>query len=175
MRFCNIMQTSRELFVNPLLWTSHHLNLLGCQFEDVDSTGTGSAQDECKAAADNAITRATRPSDAELLARRPFATVKRLCLIDILVGKGGPFAKYYKGPEFFFSRVPVHRPQYTVFYRHGQPSEHVNVDRHGPPLVGYLHHGHVNGDRVKITAYCSNKRAITFFCVSASILPAERT
>ncbi|KAL3473912.1 hypothetical protein BJX99DRAFT_248613 [Aspergillus californicus] len=126
------MQNCRELFVNPLLWTSHHFNLLGCRsVENVDNTSIESTQGSDKTE-DNQRPCAEPPSDAELLARNPVDIVKHRCLVDILVGEGRPFAAHRKGSDFFAGK-PVHRPHYTAFYRHGQPNEH--VDRGAPPLA----------------------------------------
>ncbi|KAL4866877.1 hypothetical protein BDV12DRAFT_210251 [Aspergillus spectabilis] len=156
MLLCDLMLKCRELFVNPLLWTSHHFNLLGCRFvENVDNTSIESAHDKGKTE-DNQSPCAEPPSDAELLATKPLADVKRRCLVDILVGEGRAFDKYCKGSEFFFASKPVHRPRYTVFYRHGQPNEH--VDGRAPPLVGYLHYGHVKGGRMEMFEACPDPR-----------------
>ncbi|PLB55497.1 hypothetical protein P170DRAFT_443279 [Aspergillus steynii IBT 23096] len=146
----NIMQTSRELFVNPLLWTSHHMNLVGCQFvENAINPSTESIPDQEKIKIQGHQRSINTPTDAELLAIKPLATVKHRCLVDILVGQGRPFARYGKGPEFFFAGIPVHQPCYTVFHRHAQPQLHENVSS-APSLIGYIHYGHVKGDRSRI-------------------------
>ncbi|KAL5335490.1 hypothetical protein BJX70DRAFT_374902 [Aspergillus crustosus] len=146
MLLCDLMQNYRELFVNPLLWTSHHCNLLGCQFvENVDNTSTEFTQDKGRTEDNQKPCAKSQSCDAKLLAMEPIAGVKHCCLVSILVGEGRAFAKKRKESGFFFASQPVHRPHYTVFNRHGRPNE--NVDRGAPPLVGYLHYGHVRGDR----------------------------
>ncbi|RDW64546.1 uncharacterized protein DSM5745_09957 [Aspergillus mulundensis] len=158
------MQSCRELFVNPLLWTSHHFNLVGGQFVEMVDHPIQSTQDNTKTEENakppsDAELSATTPipavkSDAELFARTPIPAAKHRRLVDILVGKGRAFAKYGKGPDFFFTGIPVHRPHCTVFYRHGQPDKHVD----GPLLVGHLPYGHVKGGRTRLFQPCPDPR-----------------
>ncbi|OQE07915.1 hypothetical protein PENVUL_c011G02478 [Penicillium vulpinum] len=142
--FRDLVDHHRDLFVDPLLWTYRHLDLVGCRFEDVDTTITESTQDDCRTDDDQRPSQKL-PSNTEQLATNPFPTVKYRCLVNLLVGEGRAFAKIRKGTHFFFADQPVHRPHYTVFYRQDQPDEHVR--KSSPPLVGYLHYTNVNGDR----------------------------
>ncbi|PYI00911.1 hypothetical protein BO78DRAFT_434069, partial [Aspergillus sclerotiicarbonarius CBS 121057] len=136
-----ILHHHRELFVNPLFWTSRHLDLVGCQFEDVDAASIETTQaSDCGTGDDRSL------SDVESLATNVFLGVKYRCLVRLLVGECRIFAKARKGPSFFFAGQPVHRPHYNVFRRHGQPNE---LARNGsPPLIGYLHYTDVTGDRL---------------------------
>ncbi|RAH39810.1 uncharacterized protein BO95DRAFT_426060 [Aspergillus brunneoviolaceus CBS 621.78] len=151
----DFMQNHRELLVNPLSWTSHHLNLLGCRFEDADNTSIESTgmKDETRA---TPHTCADLVSNAERVARSPIPNVKHHCLVDILVGEERAFARSHKGPRFSFAGKPVHRSQYTVLHRHGRANEHVL--RGAPSMVGYLHHGYVNGDRMRLFEVCPDPR-----------------
>ncbi|RAL02362.1 uncharacterized protein BO80DRAFT_443673 [Aspergillus ibericus CBS 121593] len=136
-----LLRHHRDLFVNPLFWTSRHLDLVGCRFEDVDT-----ANDEPTQASDCGTGGDRNFSDVESLATNLILGVKYRCLVSILVGEGHAFAKSRKGSPFFFAGRPVHRPHYTVFRRHGQPND---LARKGsPPLIGYLHYTDVTGDRL---------------------------
>ncbi|PWY95730.1 hypothetical protein BO94DRAFT_455824 [Aspergillus sclerotioniger CBS 115572] len=135
-----LMRHHRDLFVNPLFWTSHHLDLLGCQFEDIEASSIETTLDDSGSNNDRSL------SNVESLATNLFMDVKHRCLVRILVGEGRAFAKTRKGSPFFFAGQPVHRPHYTVFHRHGQPTE--LTPSHSPPLIGYLHYTNVTGARL---------------------------
>ncbi|CAP98624.1 Pc22g13360 [Penicillium rubens Wisconsin 54-1255] len=142
--FRDLLDHHRDLFVDPLLWTYRHLKLVGCRFEDADTASTESTQDDCKTDDDERPCPKV-PSDAEQLATYPIAAVKYRCLVNILVGKGRPFKTLRKGPQFYFTDKPVHRPRHTVFYRQGQSDAHFGKGLF--PLVSYLHYTSVNGGR----------------------------
>ncbi|PYI34365.1 hypothetical protein BP00DRAFT_433771 [Aspergillus indologenus CBS 114.80] len=149
------MQNHRELLVDPLSWTSHHLSLLGCRFEDADNTNIESTQKKHETGA-TPQTCADLASDAERVARSPIPNLKHRCLVDILVGEERAFARSRKGPRFSFAGKPIHRPHYTVLHRHGRASEHVL--RGAPSMVGYLHYGYVRGDREGLFKVCPDPR-----------------
>ncbi|PKY00728.1 hypothetical protein P168DRAFT_307196 [Aspergillus campestris IBT 28561] len=139
--FCDIVRQNNGFLVSPLQWTSRHLELVGCRFEEVATTPSDTKSDQ----RDNGdgIGRTSHPkaaADAETLAMDIFAIIKRECLIRILVGREKPFARHSKGPSFYFHGGPVHRPRYIVF--------HSNANGTPPPIpVGYVHYTDVNGDR----------------------------
>ncbi|KAL4900412.1 hypothetical protein BDW74DRAFT_182741 [Aspergillus multicolor] len=86
-----------------------------------------------------------RSSLAKRLAIRPYPAPRHAFLVKILIGKEHGFAKYRKGARFYFAGKRVHQVKSTVFYRHGQPSEHAS----GPPMVGYLQYEEVLAGRTR--------------------------
>ncbi|KAJ5959282.1 uncharacterized protein N7479_006432 [Penicillium vulpinum] len=95
--FRDLVDHHRDLFVDPLLWTYRHLDLVGCRFEDVDTTITESTQDDCRTDDDQRPSQKL-PSNTEQLATNPFPTVKYRCLVNLLVGEGRAFAKIRSPP-----------------------------------------------------------------------------
>lgn len=91
---CDLMQNRRAVFVNPLLRTTRHFDLLGCRFEDVQSktSSIDFTQGNCSTEVDLKICK-KRELDAQNLAETAYRTVNRNCLISILVGEGRAFAK----------------------------------------------------------------------------------
>ena len=82
-----LMRHHRDLFVNPLFWTSRHLDLVGCRFEDIDTAAVETTPDDSGTDTDKSL------SDVESLATNLFLNVKYRCLVSILVGEGRAFAK----------------------------------------------------------------------------------
>ncbi|KAJ5793407.1 hypothetical protein N7457_000006 [Penicillium paradoxum] len=144
--FRDIVRNNPGFLINPVQWTSRHLDLVGCRFEDVGTppVHTESTQnDHRKNESRNRCL--TPPSDAEVIAMNPFPTMKHRSLISILVDKERTFAYSSKGAPFYFQGRPVHRPEYTVFHRREKIVDHIHNG--SPPLVGYVHYTSVNGDR----------------------------
>ena len=106
--FRDLVRNHNRFLVGPLQWTSHHLDLVGCRFEDVatppvtpptDLTPYEKEQQSYPAPADRDGTEETRMrtrwvdmSDPEVLAINSYPDMKRERLIKILVGKDRPFA-----------------------------------------------------------------------------------
>ncbi|KAJ5554997.1 hypothetical protein N7535_007439 [Penicillium sp. DV-2018c] len=59
------MRYHRELFVDPLCWTSRHLDLVGGRFKELKSTDSEYTEDNTEPAR----SLSSSPSDAERLAR----------------------------------------------------------------------------------------------------------
>ncbi|KAL4939477.1 hypothetical protein BDV06DRAFT_214246 [Aspergillus oleicola] len=112
----------RELLDHPLLWTLKHLELLGCHFDDLETS----------AYSESAPRDSKGTGDAEALARRL-----------LLLGEGRKLARTRHGSHFYFQGRPIHRPSYIAFYRRETP-----LDNSSPPLVGYIHYTDINGDRI---------------------------
>lgn len=91
--FHDIMRYHCELLINPLKWTSRHLDLVGCRFQDVGipPVNTESTQNNHR---NNGGPKpcSTPPSDAEEIAMNVSPPIKLRSLINILIGEEGPFA-----------------------------------------------------------------------------------
>lgn len=109
----DLARKHNRFFVSPPEWTSSHLDLVGCRFEDVvttpvytESTQNDSTNDGQKSTiVPTDLTRNERNendqgscpkplarSDAELFATDWFPETKRRRLINILLGENCPFA-----------------------------------------------------------------------------------
>lgn len=86
--FRDIVHNHRGFLINPLQWTSHHLDLVGCRFEDVGTPPvyTESTQNDHRNNNGRKLCPAP-PSDAEVISMNPFPFTKLRRLINILVGK----------------------------------------------------------------------------------------
>ncbi|KAJ5096867.1 hypothetical protein N7456_007588 [Penicillium angulare] len=118
--------------VNPLLWTSRHLDLVGCRFEDAITSlpCREPVQDDQK----TEETHLKPQPHAEVLALKPHPVDKLRALFSILVGREHEFARYRRGYTFYFQGRPVHRPEYLVFHRHEQPPD--RIYNNSPPVIG---------------------------------------
>ncbi|KAJ5972945.1 uncharacterized protein N7479_002863 [Penicillium vulpinum] len=104
--FRDIVRNNNRFLVDPLQWTSRHLDLVGCRFEDIATTPvyTKSTQNERSNDGQNPTLASTyltenernkkdqetypkplQSNDAEALATGLFPETKRDCLIKILV------------------------------------------------------------------------------------------
>ena len=95
----DVVRAQRNFAVHPLQWTSRHLELLGCRFEDVATTpvcpeAEAEAETETENEHSNSDSRESsqKTTDAEVLAKNPFPVRKRRCLSNILLGEGSEFA-----------------------------------------------------------------------------------
>lgn len=93
--FHDIVRYHSYSLVNPLQWTSYHLNLVGCRFEDV---GTPPVYAE-STQNDHRNTDGRKPcpklsNDAEALAMKLFPLEKQRRLTNILVGEERPFSYF---------------------------------------------------------------------------------
>lgn len=84
------------LLVDPLLWTSRHLEIVGCQFQDTRTLPTVSGSDDRVAnrrRAGRASVEDWARLQAERLARSCAPRVKHYALINIMDCEGSPFEK----------------------------------------------------------------------------------
>ncbi|KND91088.1 hypothetical protein TOPH_04348 [Tolypocladium ophioglossoides CBS 100239] len=145
-----LIRHHREIFVSPLFWTSRHLDLVGCRFEDVENVN-----DATEYSGVGHIS--TQPSNddglpinddklieiVKRLAKHQTYTSKVSNLTVLLMGEGRAFDERCKGPSFFWAGRSVHQPPYTVFLRHDHSSE----PRGRVTLrIGYIDYGNI-GDR----------------------------
>lgn len=95
----NIVLHHRELLVNPLFWTSRHLDALGCRFQLIDNAPTKETGDGHKASQrtnDNQRSSAKeriRIFDAEMLAKSAVPSVKFHILCRFLLHESSVFNK----------------------------------------------------------------------------------
>jgi hypothetical protein len=161
--FRDVVREQRGLLVHPLRWTPHHLELLGCRFEDAPTTPVfpETPSDQRRPP--------ERPDDAEMLAMSLSPDMKCYSLENILLGeepksakprydlrstktkiflgmtdKGLQFHSSEEGAPFYFRGRRVHQPDYTVFHRHKDSLGNMSFG-----LVGYLHYTSVNGARCR--------------------------
>lgn len=91
--FRDIMRNHRDSLINPLQWTSRHLDLVGCRFEDVATTPVYAESTKSDGRNNDSHQSFPEPSsDAESIAMNLFPIMKRHHLINILVGDDGAFA-----------------------------------------------------------------------------------
>lgn len=93
--FRDIVRKNNGFLVSPLQWTSRHLQLVGCEFEDVAVTPAdteSNQRDHRDGIGRNFCAQAV--TDAEILAMDIFPDTKRERLISILVGRDKPFARH---------------------------------------------------------------------------------
>jgi hypothetical protein len=84
--FPDIVRNHRDFLVNPLQWTSRHLDLVGCRFEDIATTPIYAESTKSDGRnSDSQKSYPELPSDAELIAMNMFPIIKRHHLINILV------------------------------------------------------------------------------------------
>lgn len=91
---CDLEQNAREVFVCPLLWTSHHFDILGCRFENVEipTSSIELTQSKCNTEGNIKI-RKERELDTQKLAEKASRAVSHDCLPSILLGEGRAFAE----------------------------------------------------------------------------------
>lgn len=78
--------------MNPLQWTSRHLDLVGSRFEDVDIAPAYTVSVQTDKGNDLEESCLKRAKDAELIAESLSPITKRHHLIKILVGEDRAFA-----------------------------------------------------------------------------------
>jgi LPS sulfotransferase NodH len=93
--FSDILRYHTSFLVNPIQWTSRHLDLVGCRFEDVGTTYVDAESTQN----DHRNNDGPKPcpnteSDAEEIATNIFPLSKRDHLVNILVGKERPFSSF---------------------------------------------------------------------------------
>ncbi|KGO75885.1 hypothetical protein PITC_033310 [Penicillium italicum] len=145
----SLMRYHRYLFVDPFLWTSRHLDLVGCRFKPLNSTEYTQDDDERQAQNNDESHEnsdlgyglftipPSPPSDPERLAKSCAPLVKLSALYRILEYEGSAFEEYCKrGPKFYFAGQAIHRPNYVVFGRRKQANQ--TLDNTFQILTGYF-------------------------------------
>ncbi|CDM29290.1 hypothetical protein DTO013E5_5980 [Penicillium roqueforti] len=131
-----LMSHHRDLLVQPICWTSRHLDMLGCQFEHFDHVPPDDIEpdlDPCQ------------PIDHEQkLEERSRGTPEELFEGSSILSR--PFGLSFliwpllnrrcETPYFFFANKRIHRPLYEVFYRCRKLSQ--PASQAPRPIVGYL-------------------------------------
>ncbi|KAJ5282355.1 hypothetical protein N7505_000335 [Penicillium chrysogenum] len=114
-----LMNHHRDLLVQPICWTSRHLEMLGCRFEHFDHVPTPT--DDI-----NPDANTWRPiyNDNEL-EKRP----------DLFYEESFAEGHFSLCPHVQFR---IHRPQYSVFYRSRKRSQ--PADKAPRPIIGYMHY-----------------------------------
>lgn len=91
--FYDTMRNNHGFIINSVQWTSRHLDLVGCRFEDVGTRPVYAESTQINHKTnDGRNSCLSSPSDAEVLAMNLFPAIKCRRLISILVGKGRTFA-----------------------------------------------------------------------------------
>ncbi|PWY62210.1 hypothetical protein BO83DRAFT_442169 [Aspergillus eucalypticola CBS 122712] len=137
----------KGLLVPPPLWTSRHLDILGCQFEEIRSLPSFAAETHTSTLSSvEPKSKDDSGSDAARLARCGGVLIKLFTLIDILDYEGSPLETRKTGRiNFYFAGRVVHRLECATFWRRLQDSqsEHSAADL----LVGYLDYNDLAGYR----------------------------
>ncbi|KAF3405666.1 hypothetical protein F1880_010337 [Penicillium rolfsii] len=134
-----LIRHHREL-VDPLFWTSRHLEMMGCRFKHADNVSLVEHHQQPSEGLPN-----EGESEALSLAKSFSLQGKLNALANILLSEGSILDKRRKGPSFIFAGRPVHRPHYTVFYRSDQPNR--PICQEPLPVIGYLNYTNVSGLR----------------------------
>ncbi|PNY26776.1 Uncharacterized protein TCAP_03289 [Tolypocladium capitatum] len=145
-----IFRYHRQVFKSPAFWTSRHLEMVGCRFEDFENandetehSGVGhisiqpSNYDGPPISEDRVIENVGRLAKCSAYLSKAFSLSNLL-----LVGEGHAFDKRRKGPCFFWAGRSAHRAPYSMFLRHLQPGE---LRGRVPQLIGYIHYGNISG------------------------------
>ncbi|KAJ5355696.1 hypothetical protein N7517_010305 [Penicillium concentricum] len=146
-----LMRYHRDLFVDPLFWTSCHLDLVGCRFELLKSMEYTQDNDQAQ---DGQQTREWAdfghgpvllppppPSHPERLAQSCTPLVKLSSLYHILEYEGSVLEeRCKKGPKFYFAGQAIHRPKYVVFGRRKEPNQF--PDEAFRMFIGYFDYTH---------------------------------
>ncbi|KAL2699775.1 hypothetical protein AAEP93_009750 [Penicillium crustosum] len=123
-----LMSHHRGLLVQPICWTSRHLEMLRCRFEHLDHMPTDDTEpisDACQPIPiDHGKTLAKwrEPTYEEIFASGRHFMRRESCLQYLLPPL---LDRKCETPYFFFANKRIHRPQYSVFYRgrkHSQPA-----------------------------------------------------
>ncbi|OJJ76705.1 hypothetical protein ASPBRDRAFT_192819 [Aspergillus brasiliensis CBS 101740] len=145
MSFYALLQRN-GLLVRPPLWTSRHLDTLGCQFDEIRTLPSSSAE----AHTSSFYSLDLESHDASDVHARDLATdgailMKLFALVDILVYAGSPLrTRETRGKiNFYFAGRVVHRLECTTFWRCLQNSDlgHSAADL----LIGYLYYDDQEG------------------------------
>ncbi|KAL4744897.1 hypothetical protein BDW72DRAFT_187705 [Aspergillus terricola var. indicus] len=146
-RFYTLLR-QKGILDHPLCWTSRHLDIVGCQFQDAITSPTASGPDNSIASLDcTGRANIERGSclEAERLAKSCAPRVKYCILTNILSCEGNPFEEHSDSIPFYFAGQVVHRPRCVTFRRRQhatQPTYHASG-----PLVGYLDYSAINQSR----------------------------
>ncbi|PYH29169.1 uncharacterized protein BO87DRAFT_463260 [Aspergillus neoniger CBS 115656] len=137
----------KRLLVPPSLWTSRHLDILGCQFEEIRSLPSSGAESHTSSLSSvDPKLKDDSGSDAARLARSGAVLIKLYRLVDILDYEGSPLKTRKTGIiNFYFAGRVVHRLECAIFWRRLQENqlEHSPADL----LVGYFNYNDMVGYR----------------------------
>ncbi|KAL4868724.1 hypothetical protein BDV12DRAFT_197070 [Aspergillus spectabilis] len=133
------------LFVDPILWTSHHLEQVGCQFETVDTAQVDIHKD------DKQPSNPQSAGHAEIFATNWISTCRDNAMYSLLLGKRRAFAKQEEDPDFYFARKSLHHTCIYTFRQHGKLKYHIR--NRSPPWIGYLDYGCVVRSRSTLYNY----------------------
>lgn len=89
----DLLLGTQRFCVPPLQWTSRHLDLVGCRFEDVALLPVNTESTQNNDTSNGQERSSKKPNDAEVLATNIFADTKRKRLINILAGEEGRFKR----------------------------------------------------------------------------------
>ncbi|PLB48355.1 hypothetical protein P170DRAFT_497687 [Aspergillus steynii IBT 23096] len=168
----DIIHHHRKLLVNPLLWTSRHLDALRCRFQHIgDAPTDDKALRQSNDKQSSPTKQQSRMGGAEMLANSAVPSVKYHIMCRFLLHQGSLFNKHrwghtvdmlyrdhlhlvviVKDPNSFSLANPF-IPHYTVFYRRNRPSQ---PSQSFQPLIGYLDYVDVTGFRMKKLAPCTH-------------------
>ncbi|GLA61764.1 hypothetical protein AtubIFM54640_002295 [Aspergillus tubingensis] len=130
--FYALLQQKR-LLVPPSLWTSRHLDILGCQFEEICSLPSSGAESHTSSLSSvDPKLKDDSGSDAARLARSGAVLIKLFTLVNLLDYEGSLLKTRKTGRiNFYFAGRVVHRLECATFWRGLQDtlSEHSAADR----------------------------------------------
>ncbi|KAF4456623.1 hypothetical protein F53441_1281 [Fusarium austroafricanum] len=119
--------------IHPLFWTTQHLELLHCNFQqvdrDVETLHSGINHHG------NDLTR-----DAETLATTVLPTMKSISAQHLLCPQGSPLKRINGVPPFIYANRQVHLPECDVYLVN-------NKNRQTPLIVGFYHYNNVTKAR----------------------------
>ncbi|CAG8376545.1 unnamed protein product [Penicillium salamii] len=155
-----MMRHHRELLVDPMFWTSRHLDLVGCHFQSCKSAEYTQNNKNARERSDlgDGFPRVTipPPSDPQRLAKSCAPLVKLYSLIRILEYKGSTFEERCqrgRGPKFYFAGRAIHRPNFVVFGRRKEANS--PLEDAFQCLIGYFDYSSAsNGRKNKFQARC---------------------
>ncbi|KAF5246323.1 hypothetical protein FAUST_1440 [Fusarium austroamericanum] len=151
------------LSVHPLCWTAQHLQLLGCEFHDINVPPEAETETETEIAAPDADAMGYA---TEKLATHPNTVKRHQAARALLCRKGSPlepgwyviptrinlnFADaiqtHSEMPTFVFAGFDVHIPQCTIYLPATTANAPTADDGASPLIVGYYRYDTVTGER----------------------------
>ncbi|CAI7603781.1 unnamed protein product [Penicillium glandicola] len=146
-----LMSHHRDFLVEPICWTSRHLEILGCRFEHLDhvpaddiepNANTSQPIDDGKKLEKR---RGVTPTHEEIFATARYI-MSREDSFEFLVFP--LLNRKCERPHFFFANKRIHRPQYNVFYRSRKRNQ--RASQAPRPMIGYLDYRDVEDYRQKM-------------------------
>ncbi|OJJ94671.1 hypothetical protein ASPACDRAFT_128049 [Aspergillus aculeatus ATCC 16872] len=153
--FSDLIRHHTSYLVNPLQWTSRHLDLVECRFQDVATTPSENPPNHNSGKSSHQTS--NQRSDAENLAKNWDPIHKRCSLFNILVKDTRLFAGLSKGNPFYFQGRRVRRlPTYVMFIYLERAID--TAENRTPTPVGYLQYNSIHGARRKLFEACPGPR-----------------